>query len=104
MSVETIAMIGAPWAVLALYCGAVWWISPRGVSAAQFFRGGGKAGGAPGMWVLVFSAAITWVFAKSIANAAILGQAFGFLGGVGYATYYLSFLVAAVAIYRKSVV
>lgn len=99
MTIETIAMIGAPWVVLALYCGLVWWISPGGVSAAQFFRGGGKSGGAPGLWVLVFSAAITWVFAKSIANAAILGQAFGFLGGVGYATYYLSFLVAAVAIY-----
>ena len=99
MSTESMAMIAAPWVVLIVYCAAVWWISPRGVSAAQFFRGGDEAGGAPGLWVLVFSAAITWVFAKSIANAANLGQAFGLIGGIGYATYYLSFLVAAVAIY-----
>ncbi len=92
-------MIAAPWLVLALYGGMVLWISPAGVSAAQFFRGGAKSGGAPGLWVLVFSAAITWIFAKSIANAAILGQAFGWLGGIGYATYYFSFLVAAIAIY-----
>ncbi len=81
MTTETIAMIAAPWLVLALYGGMVLWISPAGVSAAQFFRGGGKSGGAPGLWVLVFSAAITWVFAKSIDNAASLGHAFGVAGG-----------------------
>ena len=51
------------------------------------------------MWLLIFSVAITWVFAKSIANAADLAKAFGPIGGVGYATYYLSFFVAAGAIY-----
>ena len=45
------------------------------------------------------SAAITWIFAKSIANAADLAGAFGIIGGVGYALYYLSFVVAGVAIY-----
>jgi SSS family solute:Na+ symporter len=95
---QTIASI-APWAVLLGYCVIVWLFSPRRVSAAQFFAGGSERGAAPGLWTLVFSAAITWVFAKSIANAANLSQAFGVIGGVGYATYYLSFLVAAVAIY-----
>jgi len=99
VTVASLSIAAAPWLVLAAYCAIVWSISPRGVSAAQFFRGGDAADGAPGLWVLVFSAAITWVFAKSIANAALLGQAFGLIGGVGYATYYLSFVVAAVAIY-----
>jgi SSS family solute:Na+ symporter len=89
----------APWAVLAGYCVIVWLFSPRRVSPMQFFSGSGDAGGAPSLWVLVFSAAITWIFAKSIANAASLGYAFGPIGGVGYAIYYLSFAVAAFAIY-----
>lgn len=98
MSSENLLLI-APWAVLILYCGIVWLFSPRGVSAQQFFKGSSNAGTSPALWVLVFSAAISWIFAKSIANAANLGQAFGIAGGIGYATYYLSFVVAAVAIY-----
>jgi SSS family solute:Na+ symporter len=89
----------APWFVLVAYCGIVWLFSPKAVTATQFFRGGADTGSAPAFIVLVFSAAITWVFAKSIANAANLGQAFGVMGGIGYATYYFSFLVAAIAIY-----
>ncbi len=89
----------APWAVLLGYCVVVWLFSPRRASASQFFSGRSAAGAAPGLWLLAFSAAITWVFAKSIANASDLGQAFGWLGGLGYTTYYLSFLVAAIAIY-----
>jgi Na+/proline symporter len=89
----------APWAVLAGYCVLVWLFSPRRASPLQFFTGSGEAGGAPSLWVLVASAAITWIFAKSIANAASLGYAFGPVGGVGYALYYLSFAVAAVAVY-----
>jgi Na+/proline symporter len=98
VSAATIASI-APWVVLLAYCVIVWLFSPRRVSAAQFFAGGSEQGRAPGLWTLVFSAAITWVFAKSIANAANLANAFGVIGGIGYATYYLSFVVAAVAIY-----
>lgn len=98
MSVELLAAI-APWAVLVGYCVFVWLFSPRRVTAGQFFGGGSEAGAPPGLWVLVLSAAITWVFAKSIANAADLSRAFGVVGGIGYATYYLSFAVAAVAIY-----
>ncbi len=98
MSPENLILL-APWVVLVAYCGIVWMCSPRAVSATQFFRGGAEAGGAPAFIMLVFSAAITWVFAKSIANAANLGQTFGVMGGVGYATYYFSFLIAAIAIY-----
>ena len=89
----------APWVVLAAYCGLVWRFSPRGVTVGQFFSGQRSSGQAPGLWLLIFSVAITWVFAKSIANAADLAKAFGPIGGLGYATYYLSFFVAAGAIY-----
>ena len=63
------------------------------------FCSGNDAGYALAFWILVFGAAITWVFVKSIDNAASLGQAFGIMGGNGYAIYYLSFAVAVVTIY-----
>jgi solute:Na+ symporter, SSS family len=31
------------------------------------------------------SAGITWIFAKSIANASDLSYAYGLIGGIGYA-------------------
>ncbi|MFP6735536.1 MAG: hypothetical protein VB959_17095 [Rhodospirillales bacterium] len=65
----------------------------------RIFFGSGDTGTPPGLWLLVASAAIFWIFAKSIANAASLAQAFGLSGSIGYATYYLSFLTAGIAIY-----
>lgn len=50
--------------------------------------------------MLTFSLVISWIFAKSVTNSANLGLAFGIVGGVAYATYYLSFLVAGVVIYK----
>ena len=50
--------------------------------------------------MLIGSLVISWIFAKSISNAADLGRDFGFLGGVAYAAYYVSFLVAGLVIYR----
>lgn len=94
-----IAALVLPWAVLAGYCLVVLRMTPRAVSPAQFFGGTDAGGKAPGLWLLVASAAITWIFAKSIANAADLAGAFGIWGGIGYAIYYLSFVVAGVAIY-----
>ncbi len=88
-----------PWLVLAGYCALVWRMMPARVSAGQFFDGRAADGAAPGLWLLVASAAITWIFAKSIANAASLAGAFGVSGGLGYAFYYSSFIVAGVAIY-----
>lgn len=88
-----------PWAVLAAYCLIVLRLTPHSVTPVQFFGGTDARGTAPGLWLLVASAAITWIFAKSIANAADLAGAFGIIGGVGYALYYLSFVVAGVAIY-----
>jgi SSS family solute:Na+ symporter len=94
----TLAM-ALPWLVLAGYCLLVLRMTPQSVSPAQFFGGTDSQGKGPGLWLLVASAAITWIFAKSIANAANLAGAFGIIGGIGYALYYLSFLVAGIAIY-----
>ena len=73
--------------------------TPERVSASEFFQGESAQGRSPGLWLLVASAAISWIFAKSIDNAASLAYAFGLAGGIGYAIYYLSFITAAIAIY-----
>ena len=62
----------APWAVLAAYCAVTWWATPRRVNSPQFFDGRTAEGAPPSVWLVAMSAAITWVFAKSIANAADL--------------------------------
>ncbi|NEQ29952.1 MAG: Na+/proline symporter [Leptolyngbya sp. SIO4C5] len=91
------------WALLAGYGFFIYRIvqatTPDKVSASEFFQGQSRQGQAPGLWLLVASAAISWIFAKSIDNAASLGNAFGITGGIGYAIYYLSFVTAAVALY-----
>ena len=92
-------IVWAPWAILAAYCGITLAANPRRATPLQFFRGLGRGGEVPSIWLVAASAAITWIFAKSIANASDLGKAFGPIGGLGYGAYYLSFPVAAVAIY-----
>jgi len=88
-----------PWLIMAGYGLLVWYFAPKRTTVAGFFSGGDEKGAAPGLWLLVASAAISWIFAKSIANAAGLAQAFGLSGSIGYAFYYFSFFVAGVAIY-----
>ncbi len=88
-----------PWIVLIGYCALVWRMTPVAVTTDGFFGGTSRTGARPGLWLLVASAAITWIFAKSIANSAGLAHAFGVTGAVGYALYYLSFVTAGVAIY-----
>jgi SSS family solute:Na+ symporter len=86
----------APWIVLVAYCLVTWLVTPRKVNQDQFFDGRSNAGSAPGVWLVAMSAAITWIFAKSIANASDLSFAFGLTGGIGYTIYYLSFVVAGI--------
>lgn len=76
----------------------LFFISPLARTTDQFFKANDQ-GKAPHWILLTGSLVISWVFAKSIANAAILGNKFGFVGGVAYGAYYLSFLVAGVVIY-----
>jgi hypothetical protein len=88
----------APWIVLAAYCLVTWLVTPRKVDQEQFFDGRNDAGSPPGIWLVAMSAAITWIFAKSIANASDLSFTFGLTGGLGYTIYYLSFVVAGTII------
>lgn len=91
------------WSILILSSLALFAVSPWARTTGDFFRGS-KAERTPGFWLLTTSLVISWLFAKSITNAANLGLAFGMVGGVAYAAYYLSFLAAGVIIYRMRVV
>jgi Na+/proline symporter len=66
-------------------------VAPRRVGVDGFF-GGQTDGRAPGLLVLVLSQVTTWIFARSLMNAAILGYYYGFPGTLAYTAYYLSFL------------
>lgn len=71
----------------------LYFISPLSKTAAEFFQGNRRER-TPNTLFLTSSLVISWLFAKSITNAANLGQSFGLVGGVAYAGYYLSFIVA----------
>jgi Na+/proline symporter len=71
------------------------WLSPKARTAGSFYSGHDASGAAPGVLALTFSQVTTWIFARSIMNAAILGYAFGLAGALSYAAYYLSFLTGA---------
>jgi SSS family solute:Na+ symporter len=70
-------------------------LSPAARSTGSFFSGHDATGKAPGVFALTFSQVTTWIFARSIMNAAILGYAYGIGGALAYAAYYLSFLTGA---------
>ncbi|GAB7256986.1 sodium:solute symporter [Polaribacter sp. OB-PA-B3] len=74
-------------------------MSPYAKTTSQFFKAVHKKK-APNTVVLTGSLIISWIFAKSITNAANLGLAFGLVGGVAYAGYYLSFAIAGIIIYQ----
>ncbi len=67
-------------------------LSPRVKSADGFFKGFDEQGNRPNLWTLVLSQVTTWIFARSLMNAAILGFYYGVAGTIAYAAYYLSFL------------
>jgi len=68
------------------------WVAPRQVTVGGFYQGASLSGQAPSLWVLVLSQVTTWIFARSLMNAAILGYFYGFAGTLAYTLYYLSFL------------
>jgi Na+/proline symporter len=74
---------------------ASFFLSPRVRTTEGFFRGVRENGDAPGLITLILSQVTTWVFARSLMNAAILGFYYGIAGTVAYAAYYLSFLTGA---------
>ncbi|MEM9576096.1 MAG: sodium:proline symporter [Pseudomonadota bacterium] len=66
--------------------------APRRITTDGFFGGRSAAGTAPGLWTLTLSQVTTWIFARSLMNAAILGYYYGIAGTLAYAAYYGSFL------------
>lgn len=74
-------------------------VAPRRVSIEGFFAGQ-IAGCTPGLWVLVLSQVTTWIFARSLMNAAILGYFYGIAGTLAYAAYYGSFLTGGFIVAR----
>ena len=82
-----------------IYMVAVWLVAPKKTEIAQFFNGQSKTQAEPTFWLLAASAAISWIFAKSVVNSASLTHSFGLWGGFGYSLYYLSFIVVAITVY-----
>ncbi len=65
---------------------------PTAKTINTFFSGVSPQGNAPTLLTLTFSQVTTWIFARSLMNAAILGYFYGIWGTLAYAAYYLSFL------------
>ena len=91
------------WIILSLFGVAFFIVAPKATSVAQFFKAESGKGKEPNVFLLTSSLVIAWIFAKSIVNAANLGLAFGIVGGLSYAAYYLSFLVGGLVIYKMRV-
>jgi len=70
-------------------------LTPKANNDGAFFKGLSPHGEQPGLLLLVFSQVTTWIFARSLLNAAILGFYYGIWGTLAYAAYYLSFLTGA---------
>lgn len=87
-------------AILALLIVASLYVAPRKASLDGFFGGASEDGAAPSLWVLVFSQVTTWIFARSLMNAAILGFFYGIAGTLAYAAYYGSFLTGGFIVGR----
>jgi Na+/proline symporter len=67
-------------------------LAPKAENAGAFFQGVSTTGRQPGLITLIFSQVTTWIFARSLMNAAILGFYYGIWGTLAYAFYYFSFL------------
>jgi Na+/proline symporter len=93
-------MMGAYfWGFLLFYGAVMYVLSPAATTANSFFRGTDNAGRPATEWALMMSIFISWIFAKSVTNAANLGAAYGVVGGLAYATYWLSIPLAGAVIY-----
>ena len=87
------------WGFLFLYGLVMYLISPRARTEGSFFQGTDDRGRAASPWSLTASIFISWIFAKSVTNAANLGATYGIVGGLAYAAYWLSIPVAGFVIY-----
>ncbi|GGA31593.1 sodium:proline symporter [Neptunicoccus cionae] len=74
--------------------------APRRVTVASFYGGQTGTGAQPALWTLVLSQVTTWIFARSLMNAAILGYYYGIAGVLAYTAYYGSFLTGGFIVAR----
>lgn len=88
------------WGFLIVYGVVMFVLSPRTVSFGGFFRGEDKEGREAAGWMIAASIFISWIFAKSVTNAADMGAKFGIVGGIGYAVYWLCIPLTGYALYR----
>ena len=88
------------WGFLVVFGIVMYVVAPRSGDDGGFFRGSDAHGRAPSEWALTMSIFISWIFAKSVTNAANLGATYGIVGGLAYATYWLSIPIAGLVIHR----
>lgn len=88
------------WGFLVVFGVLMYAISPKAKDEGGFFRGADDKGRPASSWALMMSVFISWIFAKSVTNAANLGAAYGIVGGLAYASYWLSIPFAGWVIYR----
>ncbi len=90
--------MGWLWLLLCCYGVGMLYVAPRSSDIKGFFWGYDRQGREAKTWMLTGSIVMAWIFAKSVTNAANLGAAFGVVGGLAYAAYYLSIPVAGFTI------
>src|SRR5258708_16207862 len=90
----------AQWMALVGYGVVLFLVAPRADHHRGFLWARSRQGAAPSTALLTGSVLVTWIFAKSITNAANLGEKYGRVGGLAYAAWYLSIPAAGILIYR----
>ena len=85
---------------LIIFGGLLFLLLPAYTNEKGFYHGASASGQAPSLFTLIFSQVTTWIFARSLMNAAILGFYFGLWGVLAYATYYLSFFSGGLIVDR----
>ena len=88
------------WGFLVIYGVILWFMSPHTVTLGGFFKGEDSKGRPSSPILLTMSIFISWIFAKSVTNAANLGAEFGIVGGIAYATYWLCIPITGLVIYQ----
>lgn len=88
------------WLLLFVFGLGFLWIAPLSQKVDDFFKAQVEGQSNTNIWLLTSSLVISWIFAKSITNAANLGLSFGIVGGLAYAAYYGSFIIAGWVIYQ----
>ncbi len=71
------------WGFLILYGVLMYALSPSAVTVSSFFRGTDESGRATSTWMLTARIFISWIFAKSVTNAANLGASYGIVTRIG---------------------